>query len=235
MPKRKIRLLDVNPHITCMLCKGYLVDATTITECLHTFCKSCIVQYLEENNDCPTCKQVIHQSHPLNYISHDRTMQDIVSNFRWQVAQFSMTVFIFTAELKKQQDFYKKRGLPFPGQPLDGEEDSNGKSTASSSKSKEDEDSDYHRSDEQVNICLECSSNRMRELRKKFIRCSSQATINHLRKFIAKKLELKEHSQVEILCNEEILGKDHTLKFVAVTRWRCKVRPVYCIYAPDQH
>eukprot|EP00058_Branchiostoma_floridae_P023437 XP_002608927.1 hypothetical protein BRAFLDRAFT_85508 [Branchiostoma floridae] len=191
MPKRKIRLLDVNPHITCMLCKGYLVDATTITECLHTFCKSCIVQYLEENNDCPTCKQVIHQSHPLNYISHDRTMQDIV---------------------------YKL----VPGLQKDGEEDSNGKSTASSSKSKEDEDSDYHRSDEQVNICLECSSNRMRELRKKFIRCSSQATINHLRKFIAKKLELKEHSQVEILCNEEILGKDHTLKFVAVTRWRCK-------------
>ncbi|XP_078587494.1 polycomb group RING finger protein 3-like isoform X1 [Branchiostoma floridae x Branchiostoma japonicum] len=224
MPKRKICLLDVNPHITCMLCKGYLVDATTITECLHTFCKSCIVQYLEENNDCPTCKQVIHQSHPLNYISHDRTMQDIV---------YKLVPGLQKAELKKQQDFYKKRGLPFPGQPLDGEEDSNGKSTASSSKSKEDEDSDYHRSDEQVNICLECSSNRMRELRKKFIRCSSQATINHLRKFIAKKLELKEHSQqVEILCNEEILGKDHTLKFVAVTRWRCKSSPMVLHYRP---
>ena len=25
------------------------------------------------------------------------------------------------------------------------------------------------------------------------------------------------------MCNEEILGKDHTLKFVAVTRWRSKV------------
>lgn len=29
--------------------------------------------------------------------------------------------------------------------------------------------------------------------------------------------------QVDILCNEEILGKDHTLKFVFVTRWRTKV------------
>lgn len=30
--------------------------------------------------------------------------------------------------------------------------------------------------------------------------------------------------QLDILCNEEILGKDHTLKFVVVTRWRFKVR-----------
>lgn len=29
--------------------------------------------------------------------------------------------------------------------------------------------------------------------------------------------------QLDILCNEEILGKDHTLKFVVVTRWRFKV------------
>jgi len=29
--------------------------------------------------------------------------------------------------------------------------------------------------------------------------------------------------QVDILCNEEILGKDHTLKFISVTRWRIKV------------
>ena len=35
---RKIKLKNVNEHITCVLCKGYLIDATTITECLHT-CK----------------------------------------------------------------------------------------------------------------------------------------------------------------------------------------------------
>ena len=36
--ERKVRLKTVNVHITCFLCKGYLIDATTITECLHT-CK----------------------------------------------------------------------------------------------------------------------------------------------------------------------------------------------------
>lgn len=36
------------------------------------------MKHLEENNSCPTCQIVIHQSHPLQYISFDRTMQDIV-------------------------------------------------------------------------------------------------------------------------------------------------------------
>ena len=41
-------------------------------------CKSCLVKHLEENTTCPSCNMVIHQSHPLQYISFDRTMQDIV-------------------------------------------------------------------------------------------------------------------------------------------------------------
>ncbi len=33
---RRVRLKAVNSYVTCTLCKGYLIDATTITECLHT-------------------------------------------------------------------------------------------------------------------------------------------------------------------------------------------------------
>lgn len=100
--EKLIKLKTLNCHITCKICRGYLVDATTVTECLHTclyltfhtqtfiflsllllvsfflVCKSCLVKHLEENNSCPTCQIVIHQSHPLQYISFDRTMQDIV-------------------------------------------------------------------------------------------------------------------------------------------------------------
>lgn len=36
------------------------------------------MKHLEEKKTCPTCENVIHQSHPLQYISFDRTMQDIV-------------------------------------------------------------------------------------------------------------------------------------------------------------
>jgi len=34
----KMPLQELNPHIMCALCAGYLVDATTIIECLHS-CK----------------------------------------------------------------------------------------------------------------------------------------------------------------------------------------------------
>lgn len=98
--ERKIKLRSLNSHIICKICGGYLIDATTVTECLHTcitcyrfiqsslliptyfysiaVCKSCLVKHLEENNTCPSCNIMIHQSHPLQYISFDRTMQDIV-------------------------------------------------------------------------------------------------------------------------------------------------------------
>lgn len=36
MMERRISLKSLNPHITCQICKGYLIDATTVAECLHT-------------------------------------------------------------------------------------------------------------------------------------------------------------------------------------------------------
>lgn len=39
--ERKIKLKTLNSHITCKICRGYLIDATTVTECLHT-CKYCV-------------------------------------------------------------------------------------------------------------------------------------------------------------------------------------------------
>ncbi|EMP38545.1 Polycomb group RING finger protein 3 [Chelonia mydas] len=229
MLTRKIKLWDINAHITCRLCNGYLIDATTVTECLHTFCRSCLVKYLEENNTCPTCRIVIHQSHPLQYIGHDRTMQDIV---------YKLVPGLQDAEMRKQREFYHKLGMEVPGdikgetcsakQHLDshrnGETKADESSNKETSEEKQEEDNDYHRSDEQVSICLECNSSKLRGLKRKWIRCSAQATVLHLKKFIAKKLNLSSFNELDILCNEEILGKDHTLKFVVVTRWRFKVR-----------
>ncbi|XP_072920120.1 polycomb group RING finger protein 3 isoform X3 [Hemitrygon akajei] len=212
MLTRKIKLWDINAHITCRLCNGYLIDATTVTECLHTFCRSCLVKYLEENNTCPTCRIVIHQSHPLQYIGHDRTMQDIV---------YKLVPGLQEAELKKQKDFYQKLGLEMPGE-VKGETKPEDESNKQKMEDKPEEEHDYHRNDEQVSICLECNSSKLRGLKRKWIRCSAQATVLHLKKFIAKKLNLTSFNELDILCNEEILGKDHTLKFVVVTRWRFK-------------
>ena len=43
MPK-KPNIAEISPHLICALCGGYLIDATTIVECLHS-CKSCLISY----------------------------------------------------------------------------------------------------------------------------------------------------------------------------------------------
>ena len=46
----------LNDHFQCGICEGYLIDATTISECLHSFCKSCIIHFIKTiDHKCPTC------------------------------------------------------------------------------------------------------------------------------------------------------------------------------------
>lgn len=45
----RIKITELNPHLMCVLCGGYFIDATTIVECLHS-CKSKIsilINYLK--------------------------------------------------------------------------------------------------------------------------------------------------------------------------------------------
>lgn len=85
--------------------------------------------------------------------------------------------------MKRERDFYKNRNLPNPkDQPLNLEDD------AFDRLNETHVESDYHRQDEQVNVCLECMTNNLSALKRRFLRCSSQATITHLKKFVAKKV-----------------------------------------------
>lgn len=89
---------------------------------------------------------------------------------------------VFTDETKRERDFYKSRNLPCPKDlPQNTEDDTFDRLNETHI------EADYHRQDEQVNVCLECQSN-ITALKRRFIRCSSQATITHLKKFVAKKV-----------------------------------------------
>ncbi|VEL12253.1 unnamed protein product [Protopolystoma xenopodis] len=103
--EKKIRLSELNEFITCNICKGYLIDAVTITECLHSFCKSCLVKHLEEKFDCPVCGVLIHHSHPLNYVSFDRTLQDIV---------YKVVPYLREQEKSAREAFYQRIGKTPP-------------------------------------------------------------------------------------------------------------------------
>lgn len=58
----QISLYDVHPYITCFLCRGYLIEATTIVECLHTYCHSCLMKHLAKEKCCPQCDMSINKS-----------------------------------------------------------------------------------------------------------------------------------------------------------------------------
>lgn len=97
-------------------------------------------------------------------------------------------------EMNRERDFYRARNLPCPKDvPMVQENDDVEKKLNEAH-----QESDYHRQDEQVTLCLECKSNSLKNLNRKFLRCSSQATITHLKKFIAKKVlnGIEKHKEV---------------------------------------
>ncbi|KAJ1611589.1 ring domain-containing protein [Cryptosporidium canis] len=67
----------VSDLLICPLCEGFFRGATTIRECLHTFCKACIIGHIESNGSvCPKCGQDIG-IYPLQELVFDRTIQNI--------------------------------------------------------------------------------------------------------------------------------------------------------------
>ncbi|KAK1341385.1 hypothetical protein QTO34_017791 [Cnephaeus nilssonii] len=62
----------------------YLTEthATTITEYLHSCCKSCIVRHFYYSNRCPKCNTVVHETQPLYNISKRRSKKALESVFQ---------------------------------------------------------------------------------------------------------------------------------------------------------
>lgn len=48
-------LSNLRPHLICSLCKGYFRDPYTVADCLHTFCRSCLILFFRQGmRCCPT-------------------------------------------------------------------------------------------------------------------------------------------------------------------------------------
>ncbi|XP_041714455.1 polycomb group RING finger protein 5-B isoform X2 [Coregonus clupeaformis] len=218
---RKHLVKDFNHFITCYVCKGYLIKPTTVTECLHTFCKSCIVQHFEDSNDCPKCGIQVHETNPLEMLRLDNTLEEII---------FKLVPGLREKEQQQEIEFWRSRKSK-----ENGEED--GPRSKRSRLNDEDDDGgdgDYHRSDPQIAICLDCLRNNslveeniVRGLMKKFIRCSTRVTVGTIKKFLSLKLKLPSSYELDVLCNGEIMGKDHTMEFIYMTRWRLRGETAY--------
>lgn len=218
----KIRLSDLNPHIVCSLCAGYFIDATTITECLHTFCKTCIVKYFQHSKYCPQCNIKIHETHPLTCVKPDNVLQDIV---------YKLVPGLFENEEKRKEKFFASRGL---------KEQSHVDENLPSHLNSLSPTGHRYRHDEQVSLCLERYSVVFHEpsgrrihfhpLDKKFIRCSVRTQVTHLEKMLARKMAILPHLEVELLCDDRVLIPDMTMKYVWLEHWSEKKPPMILYY-----
>nr|DAD36667.1 TPA_asm: hypothetical protein HUJ06_007308 [Nelumbo nucifera] len=74
----KVRRDTLAACMTCPLCNKLLREATTISECLHTFCRKCIYEKLtdEEVDCCPICN-IDLGCVPVEKLRPDHNLQDV--------------------------------------------------------------------------------------------------------------------------------------------------------------
>ncbi|CAM8925922.1 unnamed protein product [Rhodiola kirilowii] len=77
----KVNREKIAACMTCPICNKLFKEATTISLCLHTFCRNCIYEKLsddEETDCCPVCN-IDLGCIPVEKLRPDHSMQDIVS------------------------------------------------------------------------------------------------------------------------------------------------------------
>ncbi|XP_068183254.1 polycomb group RING finger protein 6 isoform X2 [Antennarius striatus] len=196
------------PYIRCGLCFGFLIDASTITECLHTFCKSCIVKHFFYSNRCPTCSAVVHQTQPLYNIRPDRQLQDIV---------YKMVPHLEALERRRMVDFYRGRGLEVP-HPVVAPPP--GPAVVRRQKKDSGAPSVFTVPPElDVSLLLqfvgaEEGISDYKPLERPYVRVSGEATVRHVELFIRRKMELSPSCQVDVVCGDLLLDQFRSLRDV---------------------
>lgn len=194
----KVLIRDLNENICCKLCCGYLVNATTIKECLHTFCRSCIVKHFRTNRRCPICDILIHETEPLSFVKQDNLLQDIV---------YKLLPGLERSEKNRENEFNDKQYVQ-----------QNNPTTPTTTNTISRPDLQF----KPIQFILEwvglkhCSL-MAEQIPERFIRVSSQATIGHVSQFVLQKLQnidsdLKPTVQCDIKCGGVTLPPILTLE-----------------------
>lgn len=217
VPQRTL-LGDINVHITCPLCRGYYIDATTIVECLHSFCRSCIIKHLQVNRNnsyCPVCEMMINSSKP--NIKLDKALQDIV---------YKLVPGLFQKEMERRQKFYASR----PGPAASATPEQRGEDTERIIFSPEDvisfslEYSDATTDNDSISSKSSDSneSQLSSNIARRYLQCPAVVNISHLKKFICMKYDIDSTQfAIDILYKRVPLPDYYTLMDIAyIYNWK---------------
>uniref|UniRef100_A0A915EFY3 RING-type domain-containing protein n=1 Tax=Ditylenchus dipsaci TaxID=166011 RepID=A0A915EFY3_9BILA len=204
-----LHLSALNPYITCSLCHGYLIEATTVNDCLHTFCKSCLLKHFEHSTDCPKCHFMIHQSHPSHYVAFDRTLQDIV---------YKLVPGMQVEETRRRDEFQKKKHKS--DRPVE-----NGVHSAAPQHSGENDVTNKdngvdHLEDPNAVVEIKIQSlsivARMLHVKLPYVRISGLTTVNTIKRLLAYLIfsDITRYNEFDIFCNNELMGRDFSMAFI---------------------
>lgn len=213
VPQRTL-LGEVNEQITCPLCRGYYIDATTIVECLHSFCRSCIIKHLQVKSYCPVCEMMINSAKP--NIKLDKALQDIV---------YKLVPGLFQKEMERRQQFYASR----PGPAASATPEQRGEDTERIIFSPEDVISfslEYADATDADSISSKSSDSNEPPpnslTTRRYLQCPAVVNISHLKKFLSMKFDI-DSSQfaIDILYKRVPLPDYYTLMDIAyIYNWK---------------
>lgn len=227
------QVASLNAHLTCQLCKGYLVDAMTLIKCLHSFCRSCILKHLETGHTCPVCDLRLSKINMESHLMRDDILQNVV---------YKAVPGLYQKEMKRRRDFYSSKGNKGDQASLNPEE--KGELDSSSSGRV------IFSPDEAVSLSLEYkpivtvktepgasgpSGQEFKEPAKRYLNCPAAMTIALLQKFLRMKYSISARYKVDILYMDDVLWSHYMLMDIAyIYSWKRDI-PLQLFYRVSEN
>lgn len=241
-------LESVKEHFTCSLCKGYIRCAHTISECLHSFCKSCLLRaYSRGLMKCPSCHVNLGPD-PSSVTIFDRTLQELIDKLLPELNE--------TDRMEEIQYYQRKGILPETGfaEEINREdkmtfdkrielEDAVGEMAKAQTSPGQrsmlrrqilelacdelnvelimEEDDEGILQGNKVSPSDMEKDDRITQLKNSCIRTSGRLKICQLKKYILSQLRLESKflSKLTIMCKGDPVEDDCSLAFIQKTRW----------------
>lgn len=243
-------LMSANPHFTCRLCDGYFRDPVTITECLHTFCKSCLYYAFSSGfSKCPTCDVQLGPD-PNKSTLHDRTKEELLDRVLFpQLRQQDESL---------EREFYEKKGINVKAEYLEEanrlkrprREGLRGQTTPTSVRLEsstitesttptpvedENNNADDDSDDDDVDFVMAPAGgknpNVMPTMGLDLLQTSGKIKILNLKRFLKSRLELEDGVEtIELMVRGNIVGNELSLTFIERTMWLDHNKPLELLY-----
>mmetsp|Transcript_12414 Transcript_12414/g.22601 ORF Transcript_12414/g.22601 Transcript_12414/m.22601 type:complete len:259 (-) Transcript_12414:44-820(-) len=210
---------SINKYLCCSLCNGYFRNPYTITECLHTFCKACLLKDFRRqgsgDKNCPKCQTQVQIQNETAMMA-DRSLQELITKIFPNIIR---------EEEIEEAAFYEKRGIKRKPE-YEIKEDSKGKESEKKKGEKGEKKKTISNQEDELNFQLlplpdAASDLTLPKLGKPYLRTSGRLKVLQIKKYLNKKIgEVVPNVDVQLFCQNTLLGNELSLTFLKKTRWR---------------